>query len=178
MKPEPHISLDAVLLEPFEFEFDLDFSLATLDREPLVEISPVRLTGTINRIEGGFALDGQVAFDARLECSRCLAAYPFALDETFSLLLYPRRPAGAEEREIEKRDLDVSYYDTENLPVSPIAEERIQLALPMKPLCREECAGLCPTCGEDRNAGSCDCRTETIDPRWNALRELQRIEKD
>ena len=177
MKPTEHINLDSVLAEPVEFEFDLPFSVASLDREPLVAISPVRLGGRISRIEGGFALDGEVAFTARLECSRCLADYPFEFDEPFSLLLYPRKETGVEEREIERRELDVSYYDSEVLSLHPVAEERIQLALPMKPLCREECAGLCPTCGQDRNARPCDCRSEAVDPRWNALRELQKIEK-
>ena len=177
MKHPDHLSLDAVLDEPLGFEFELPFSLERLDREPLLAISPVRIGGQVSRVEGGYSMDARVAFAGELECSRCLAAYPFALDEPFSLILYPRSGSAAEERELDRGDLDVSYYDTDVVPIAPIAEERVQLAIPMKPLCREECLGLCPHCGEDLNSGACDCRVEAIDPRWQALRELPRDEK-
>jgi uncharacterized protein len=177
MERTAHISLDTVLEDPVGFDFQLPFSLEALDREPLLDISPVHLSGAISRIERGFAMDGEVAFEARLECSRCLAPYPFELAEPFSLVLYRRVETPGEEREIGRPDLDVSYFDGQTLDVSPIAEERVQLSLPMKPLCREDCAGLCPVCGGDRNLARCACRDETIDPRWNALRELQKTEK-
>ena len=47
------------------------------------------------------------------------------------------------------------------------------MALPMKPLCREECAGLCPTCGKNLNTGPCDCPANEIDPRWAKLLKLK-----
>jgi len=58
--------------------------------------------------------------------------------------------------------------------VAPIVEERIQIALPMKPLCREDCRGLCPQCGADRNVSPCSCVVEFIDPRWRALQVLKK----
>jgi len=51
----------------------------------------------------------------------------------------------------------------------PLLVEQIQLNVPMKPLCRADCAGICPICGANRNAGPCDCATEEVDPRWKAL---------
>lgn len=177
MERQAQIPLEKVAREPLEFDFELPFSPRSLDREPVIEISPVRFTGRIARVENGFALDGVVAFTARLECSRCLAPYPFEFDETFSLILYRQKETSGVEREIGRQDLDVSYFSSDILELAPIAEERIQLAIPMKPLCRDECAGLCPSCGEDRNSGPCGCRIKTPDPRWNALRELQKIEK-
>ncbi len=71
------ISLDAVLDEPVPFAFELFFSTAGLDREPLLEVSPVRLEGEISRIEKGFLFDARIAYAGKLECSRCLASYPF-----------------------------------------------------------------------------------------------------
>ena len=177
MNRPAHIPLDAVIDEPLAFEFVLPFSLKALDREPLLEISPVRLPGRVSRIEAGFSLEARVVFTGRLECSRCLSGYPFALDEAFSLLLYKRPEMPAGEKEIDREDLDVSFYDAEMLPVAPIAEERIQLAIPMKPLCREECLGLCPQCGQDRNLSPCDCRNEAVDPRWGALKEFRKAQK-
>jgi len=169
MKHPEHIALDSVLEEPVDFAFELPLEVATLDREPLLDLSPVRLEGKISRIEEGFRLEARCHFQGKLECSRCLEPYPFALDEPFSLVLYPRKAGLPDVRELERKDLDASFYEGAELAVAPLAEERVQMAIPMKPLCREECLGLCPRCGQNRNLGPCGCSEESPDPRWAAL---------
>jgi uncharacterized protein len=177
MKHPEYLSLDAVQEEPVSFAFELPFALAALDREPLLAISPVSLEGTVACIEGGFSLEARCAFQGQLECSRCLAAYPFELDETFTLLLYPRAAKTAGLRELRKDEIDVSEYEDGKVAVAPIAEERVQMAIPMKPLCREECLGLCPQCGKDRNLAPCECGGKAADPRWAALQALPNATK-
>jgi len=173
---DPHtISLEAAETSPVAFDFELEIPLESLDREPLVELSPVRFTGEVGPIEGGYSLNGRLAYSGRLECSRCLASYPFSTDDEFSLLLYPHRKGDEPERELGRDELDVSFYDDPDVPVRPIVEERIQMAVPMKPLCEEDCKGLCPTCGADRNRGDCTCRNEATDPRWEALSKLKKV---
>lgn len=172
MKPAT-ISLDAVLDEPLRFAAPLHVGLEALDREPLLAISPLEISGEVMRIDGGYALSARLVYDGQLECSRCLAAYPFREDETFSLVLYPRKPAAGEDVELAKDDLDALYYDEPVIALAPIAEERVQMALPMKPLCRPDCKGLCVECGKDLNQGPCGCTHEAADPRWEALRALK-----
>jgi uncharacterized protein len=174
MKDPNTISLEAAQSEPLVFEFQLHFPLEALDREPLVEISPVHFAGEVSSIESGFALHGDLSWGGRLECSRCLAAYPFRSDEEFSLVLYRRQAVGGTERELEREELDVYFFEEPEVPVAPIVEERIQMAVPMKPLCREDCRGLCPHCGQDLNEASCPCASNAIDPRWEALRKLKK----
>ena len=174
MKDANAISLEA-LHEPVSFDFELRFSPKDLDREPLLEITPVRFAGQVSPIEAGFALHGDLDWGGKLECSRCLTPYPFRADEDFSLVLYKREPGGPAEQELEKDDLDVYFYEEPEVRVAPIVEERIQMALPMKPLCREDCKGLCPTCGTDWNQGSCRCQENRIDPRWEALQKLKKV---
>ncbi len=176
MKETNTLSLDAVVDEPLPFAFELYFSTAGLDREPLLEISPVRLEGDVSRIEKGFSFDARIAYSGRLECSRCLVSYPFETREDFSLIL-TKRPAVAAVAEVslEGEDFDAYFYDDPVLSVAPIAEERIQMDIPMKPLCKEDCRGLCPRCGEDWNVASCGCAIESADPRWEALRQLKKV---
>lgn len=181
------LSLDAVSDGPLPFAFELFFSTAGLDREPVLEISPVRLEGEISRIEKGFAFDARIAYGGRLECSRCLASYPFQTREDFSLILTKRATAArrrssgsgatatGEEISLEGENLDEYFYDEPVISVVPIAEERIQMAVPMKPLCREDCRGLCPRCGEDWNVADCGCALESADPRWKVLRNLKKV---
>lgn len=175
MKRSDHISLDSVSDEPVRFDLELSFSIEALDREPLLEISPARIEGQVARIEGGYSLDARLRHSGKLECSRCLAAYPFEEDEPFSLVLYKRPPASGMEVSLEKEDLDAYFYDDPQLALKPIVEERIQMSVPMKPLCREECRGLCAHCGHDLNLGNCGCSGESGDPRWEALRGLTRL---
>jgi uncharacterized protein len=175
MKPANAISLDAAQDEPVPFAFELSYSVKELDREPLLEISPVLLEGEVARIEKGFALRARLAYGGRLECSRCLASYPFQTWEDFSLVLTRRVPSAGGEVSLESDELYTYFYDDPVLPVAPIAEERIQMSVPMKPLCREDCRGLCPRCGEDLNLSECDCTLESVDPRWEALRLLKKV---
>ena len=170
MKRPDTISLENIVDEPVRFDFELPIPVESLDREPLVVLSPVRFTGEVSKIEGGFSLDGDISYRGQLECSRCLNPYPFEEKEHFSLTLYPRVAPAPGERALEKSDLDAYFYDAPNVPVAPIVEERIQLAVPMKPLCRPDCRGLCAQCGADLNPGPCACEPETSDPRWEALK--------
>ena len=172
MKPGA-ISLDAIQDEPLSFAAPLHVGVAAFDREPLKAISPLEISGEVSRIDGGYALSARLVYGGELECSRCLATYPFREDETFSLVLYPRRPESGEEVELARDDLDALFYDDPVVPLAPIAEERIQMALPMKPLCRPDCRGLCPECGKDLNQGPCGCAHASVDPRWEALRALK-----
>ena len=54
-----------------------------------------------------------------------------------------------------------------------MVRDALLLDLPLVPLCRSDCAGLCPTCGANHNAVACDCATDEPDPRWAALRSLE-----
>jgi len=174
MKPDPNLSLEAIVDEPLRFDFEVPFTVAELVREPLVAVLPAHIAGEVTRVEGGYSLSARLSWEGKLECSRCLAPYDFADEEEFSLLLYPRQPVAEAELSLDKDDLDAYFYDEPVVPVAPIVEERIQIAIPMKPLCREDCRGLCPQCGADRNLSECNCVVEFIDPRWRALQLLKK----
>jgi uncharacterized protein len=175
MKTPNTISLESVPEEGLPFDFELRFTPSQIDREPLLEVSPVKLAGEVSRIEKGFSLDARMDYSGKLECSRCLASYPFENSEDFSLVLRKRPALGSGEIALHSEQLDEYFYDDPVIPVEPIAEERIQMAVPMKPLCREDCRGLCPECGQDRNLTACGCVVETDDPRWEALRVLKKV---
>ena len=78
--------------------------------------------------------------------------------------------AGAE---LEEEDLDLSFYEGEEIDLSPLVQEQIILALPTRPLCRESCKGLCPQCGVNLNVQTCTCATVVDDPRLEVLRTLR-----
>jgi DUF177 domain-containing protein len=116
------------------------------------------------------ALHGQVLGS----CSRCLEEYTFGLDHPFAFVLVPRVAAGAESAELSDDDMALSYYQGEEIDLTPLVHEQTILALPTRPLCTEECRGLCSRCGANLNSGPCGCPAVPADPRLAVLRTLMR----
>jgi uncharacterized protein len=74
--------------------------------------------------------------------------------------------------ELTEAEMSVSVFDGYAIDVDEIVKEQILLAVPTRMLCREDCKGICPECGADRNKGDCNCTTNDTDPRWAALKNL------
>jgi uncharacterized protein len=121
------------------------------------------------------------AFD--LECGRCLARYRQPLRESFRLVLEPagtRVPGDPEAAQALARDglclgdeLETGWYRGAEIQVDSLCLELIALALPVQPLCREDCAGLCPRCGADRNTTPCECAELRPESPFAALASLR-----
>ena len=85
-----------------------------------------------------------------------------------------RRPTNDEEEvEVAEEDLGVSFYANEEIDLGEMIREQLYLAVPMKPLCRADCAGLCPISGINRNRERCTCEATWVDPRLEPLRKLR-----
>jgi len=104
-------------------------------------------------------------------CGRCLEEYRFPAGAPLRVVMTPRAAAGAEP---DVDDATVATYDGEEVDLAPFVGEEILLALPTRPLCRDDCLGLCPRCGTNRNVTRCDCPTTTPDPRLAVLHTLTR----
>ena len=137
-------------------------------------VQPVALAFDIFKDKEQFRLVGDVKTVLELPCSRCLEPFRSPVDSHFDLRYQPHaHNTGEGEREIEEDDLTTAFYEDEEIDLGQLMEEQFYLALPMKPLCREECRGLCPVCGKNLNRETCDCRRDWEDPRFAALRKLK-----
>jgi uncharacterized protein len=113
-------------------------------------------------------------------CSRCIGPVRLEIDERLMVTFLPPAEipsddsaAGGEDgAEVREGDLDVFPFDGEKIDLEPLFREQFVLAVPFAPLCREDCKGLCPQCGIDRNTDSCGCE-KPIDPRLAALKGLK-----
>ncbi len=136
---------------------------------------PVVLGFDLFKSHREFRLVGRVSTVLQLACSRCLEPFTFAVDLPFDLLYLPHSEnTGEGEREIEDDDLEAAFYRDEVIDLGQLMKEQFYLALPMKPLCQEGCRGLCPHCGANLNQSTCNCETQWVDPRLEALRTLTR----
>jgi len=114
---------------------------------------------------------GELSAAVTQACGRCLEPVPVTITAALDVRLMPR-PATADSVELAPDDLDVDFYNKDEIDVGVLIETETTLAVPMKPLCREECFGLCPVCGGNRNLVQCNCQQRAPDPRLAALKDL------
>lgn len=106
-------------------------------------------------------------------CARCIEEYSFDLDTDFAFVLVPRPDAISGAAELTEDEVDIGYYDADLVDLTPVVREQIILALPTRPLCSEQCKGLCPQCGGNLNTNPCSCTVTAGDPRLAVLRQIK-----
>jgi len=164
--------VDRIGEEPSDYAFEPDPAwweeasgaipeLARADR------SSFALRFRAHRMADDLYLEGEVAGCVELECVRCLTRYFHALREDFRLVLEPvgdRVPTEPAEAAALARDglalgdeLESGWFRGPEIDLGGYLREVVALALPVQPLCREDCKGLCPRCGADRNREACGC---------------------
>jgi uncharacterized protein len=143
------------------------------DADPYRIVAPVVLEFEIHKDKDKFRLAGRVQTRLELACSRCVEPFELAVDGPFDIRYLPASEASSEaDREIEEDDLETSYYRDDQIDLNELMREQFYLALPMKPLCRDDCRGLCSQCGTNLNAGTCACTPRWEDPRLAPLKNL------
>jgi uncharacterized protein len=168
------IRLDSARAEPFRWQESIDLRQAGLELGEDVEVSPVAVRGTLTWAAPNYVLKARLAYRQTVPCDRCLAPVVSEVDQPLELLVERQRAvAEGAEKELLEAELDAVEVAGDELDTRPLVAEQVQLNLPTHPLCREDCAGLCPTCGRDRNRVRCDCPEGATDPRWATLATLR-----
>lgn len=159
--------------EPQSFSEIVNLDGERLDPTRTAGPFEVRLKGTVRPVGDGFFVDGRTVGGGPLSCGRCLEPVDWEMDAalSFEIALAPAAPLDPE-LALDEADLDVVYLEEPILDLEKLAVEQLLLELPMRVLCSDECAGLCPQCGANRNVeDACRCEPE-VDPRWAALSDL------
>ncbi|MBZ4420049.1 DUF177 domain-containing protein [Myxococcus sp. RHSTA-1-4] len=154
---------------------------------------PSTLKASLRKVSGGVLLEGQFTAHLASECKRCLGNVELNLPVSFTLNLVPESLAKGEdfqdddEGSMEKKervqgesggsfsmeDADEEVFDGKTIDLDPIVREQLLLALPMSAVCREDCQGLCPQCGINRNEAKCNCELKPVDPRLAPLKNIK-----
>ncbi|MFO7558966.1 MAG: DUF177 domain-containing protein [Desulfobacterales bacterium] len=156
--------------------------------------SPASVRLVVTSTPEGILAVGEAKAIAHLECSRCLVQFDYPAQGQLEHLFINEAPSTGpalgdkilRAGEIDERewsdtdasadeDLDMSPIQDGMIDIGPLVREVLALALPMKPLCRENCPGLCPGCGKPLNDGPCGCEVDVIDPRLAALARAFRV---
>lgn len=147
-----------------------------LEDELLRLASEAKVEGQASKRREQVRLQGSVSAVIEVRCDRCLAPIVVPVDANFDVAYVPAETGetAPEAMELQADDLDLAVYEGGYLDIDELAREQLLLALPARQLCREDCKGLCPTCGADLNTQTCQCEQQAIDPRWAALAEMKK----
>ena len=141
-------------------------------------LNPCRLSIKIIKSGSEIYINGKIGCGIELQCSRCLTPFEYKIDSPLNIIF---RPAGELDKEgcyeLQKEDLDIAFYRDNLLEIDDIINEQLALNIPMKPLCIDECRGICPECGSDLNKMLCKCRDKDIDERFKILERLIKKEE-
>ncbi len=117
---------------------------------------------------------GRFAAVLELTCSRCLASVPYTVSGPLEMVFCPPPPPQeGDELELSQEDMEVTFYQGEEIDLDRGLWEELALGLPMAPLCSPDCRGLCPGCGRPLARGGCRCQEPQADPRWAKLARLE-----
>ncbi len=122
-----------------------------------------------------FHIKGRVQADPELECSRCLKAFTYHIDTELDITLAPEKALGTgPEHELDRSELDVEFYQGEEIEPLDLVKEQLLITVPMVPLHHPDCKGLCPVCGTDLNEADCGCKKDVTGEfgAFSALKDL------
>jgi uncharacterized protein len=142
----------------------------------LSQAGPLTASGTAELLpntKGEIRIQGSLQVRMEAECDRCLDVTDRNLDLKFDLFYAPLSSGPhAPEVRLDKDESETDFYKGEGLELEDVLREQILLALPMQRVCREDCRGICPVCGQNRNRVACGCQVKAPDDRWAALRKF------
>src|SRR5438309_3462029 len=163
-------------LEEFGGKFSRVYEIneLPLDDMEVRLLEPAEVRGRIRREGNEVELRGELHTQLEATCGRCLKRVVLPINAQFTERFAPAVSWRDEEQhELHEVDLNLAVFDGEAIEMDDLVREEILLAMPGHVLCSEDCKGLCPICGIDKNLGSCDCESKEIDSRWEKLKELQ-----
>jgi uncharacterized protein len=166
------INVSQLLLEPIgstrDYQVNEIADIVGNGNESLVQ-GKVRLLRTQRSILSECTL----STDIELTCSRCLSLFHYPLTLSFKEEYIPTVDVVSGALLPLPEEAGAFTIDAHHiLDLTEAIRQYTLLAIPMKPLCHQDCAGLCPNCGHNLNQGPCDCTTQSIDPRWSELTKL------
>jgi uncharacterized protein len=171
-------------LEREPIDFDLQFKTGAIDYgEEAEQSGPLAASGRAEvlhehrgpkEIVADIRLRGHFEGKFEVPCARCVEPVEVRLSSDFDLIFRPVGvDAGPAERAISAGETEIGYYQKDSLLLEDVLREQVLLSLPVRTLCKPDCKGLCPRCGQNRNHQACSCDEGPNDPRWEALAGLR-----
>lgn len=139
-----------------------------------VVLSPVFADLLLLKSDGEIFVRGEMTAPLKLQCARCLKEIEHKINSKIDIVYTLASEHKAKEKELTLEDVGANYLEGDEIDINALLAEQLSLDMPMQPLCRIDCKGLCPKCGADINQGKCSCSvTEHTNQRFAVLKELK-----
>lgn len=146
------------------FRMEVDPDDLELSEADLPVVGKIHLEGTVANVGDVLLVQAEEKARVRRTCARCLKEFEAGSEAKAMDKFYPVGSQSVES--------DAYVYDGDFVDLTELLRESLLLAEPLRVLCKEDCKGICPVCGADRNVHPCDCDTRTIDPRLSAFKQF------
>ncbi len=164
-------------------ELEQEYSCSLSDFSDLIDIAddggpkfsePLQFQLRFQRTGQFVEVDGHLDAEVELKCGRCLLDFKQSLAESFALTFVPQRKDHETEEEVELKtgELGLIPYENDILELQEPLQEQLLMAVPISPVCKKSCRGLCPECGIDLNAVKCDCTRKPFNNKFNVLASI------
>jgi uncharacterized protein len=167
-------------LELKKVRFDVAFPPGEIDfsDSPLRQVTPLNARGSaelLGNTLGEIRVTGHLSVTMEADCDRCLEVARFPIAVGFDLFYRPSDTlyAAAEEVQIDEGETEIAFYEGAGLQLKDVLREHVLLSMPMQRVCGDQCQGICPECGQNRNQVACGCEVKKMDDRWSALKNLR-----
>lgn len=140
-------------------------------------LSPLRISVQIVPVGNMLVVRGTTELSVQFSCSRCLVDFTDELNCPFEATFVEVLPTVEDEedaeRELTPEEMGVSLLQDDEINLLDTVQEQVIMAFPLRPLCRDDCKGLCPYCGADLNQGSCQCSPPLSNSKFAALKDFK-----
>jgi len=167
-------------LELKKVHFEVTFPPGEIDFSDvgLAQATPLEAKGSAELLahtQGEIRIRGHLNVAMRSDCDRCLEPAQFPIDANLDLFYRPQVLVDEldEEVEIDEGESEIAFYAGGGIELKDVLREYVLLSMPMQRICRDDCHGICPICGQNRNVVNCGCEAKPADDRWAALKKLQ-----
>jgi uncharacterized protein len=172
------LRVDDITAEGREISFlepqqEINRTLARGTLHEYVVKAPLRVSLSYYRAGTEIFISGALDAITTAACSRCAEEFELPSHRRFRYVLAPQAMGDERDFALKAEDLEFSFYHGEEIDLAPLVREQALLALAERPLCREDCRGLCPQCGANLNQGDCGCSPAGLDTRFSVLRTLK-----
>lgn len=157
--------------ESIKIQFEEVLESLNIGKDSYIFNGPVQVDVKLTNTGRVISAEGNIKGTVELQCSRCLERFDLEIVAPFDEEYCHENDLGLIEEEGKDKD-ECHVYSGDKIYISADVQETVSLNLPMKPVCRESCAGICPTCGLNLNDNKCKCENEELDPRLEVLKKL------
>jgi uncharacterized protein len=158
------IDIERLPAEGIKINKDFEFNSTELVEEDTVFLDPVHADVLVKKAGEEIFISGRIFTRLSFICCRCLSPFEFRVNSRFDLVYLPEELDDYKEK-LDGEDMTKLFYHSQKIDLREVLLEQLNFTFPTRPLCSENCQGICPVCGKVINEGQCSCAANESDPR-------------